>query len=87
MKTKTPNSNESIDKIKADIRQLEQQPLEGSEQSKALAKAYVELSDEYWKIGTATTLAQALTAAEQAIHYAEELPLEVDEYREVLASA
>jgi tetratricopeptide (TPR) repeat protein len=87
MKTKTPNSNESIDKIKADIRQLEQQPLEGSEQSKALAKAYVELSNEYRKIGTFTTLPQAVAAGEQAIHYAEELPLAVDEYRDVLASA
>ncbi len=84
---KTTNSNESIDKIKADIRQLEQQPLEGLEQPKALAKAYVELSDEYWKIGTSTTLPQAVAAGEQAIHYAEQLPLAVDEYRDVLASA
>ncbi|MCK5524452.1 MAG: tetratricopeptide repeat protein [Thiomargarita sp.] len=83
---KTPNSNESIDKIKADLRQLEQQPLEGLAQPKALAKAYVELSDEYEKIGTFTTLPEAVAAGEQAIHYAEQLPLEVDEYRDVLAS-
>ena len=84
---KTPNSNESIDKIKADLRQLEQQPLEGLAQPKALAKAYVELSDEYEKIGTSTILPQAVAAGEQAIHYAEQLPLAVDEYRDVLASA
>jgi hypothetical protein len=87
MPTKKPYNQESIDKKFADIHQLEQQPLEGAEQSKALAKAYVDLSDEYEKIGTPTALAQAIAASEQAIHYAEQLPLAVDEYRDALASA
>jgi len=87
MPTKNPYNQESIDKKLADIHQLEQQPLEGAEQSKALAKAYVDLSDEYKKIGTPTALAQAISASEQAIHYAEQLPVAVDEYRDVLASA
>jgi tetratricopeptide (TPR) repeat protein len=87
MSTKTPYNQESINKKIADIHQLEQQPLEGAEQPKALAKVYVDLSDEYEKIGTPTTLAQAISASEQAIHYAEQLPVAVDEYRDVLASA
>jgi len=87
MPTKTPYNQESIDKKIEEIHQLEQQPVEGAEQSKALAKAYVDLSDEYWKIGTPTTLAQAIAASEEAIRYAEQLPVAVDEYRDVLGSA
>jgi len=83
----TPYNQETIDKIEADIRELEQQPLEGPEPLKALAKAYIDLSKEYWKIGTPTALAQAVAAGEKAIHYAKQLPIEVDEYRDVLASA
>jgi tetratricopeptide (TPR) repeat protein len=83
----TPYNQETLDKIEADIRDLEQQPLDGPEPLKALAKAYIDLSKEYRDTGTPTALAQAVAAGEKAIDYAKQLPIEVDEYRDVLASA